>query len=207
MQRMIVCAVAQLGFVAGIGATQDRTAQSASGTGNHMVVAPEELKWQALPTNWADGPPPAGFDLGHTEVAIIQGDPTKEGVSFVFRLRSTPGTQLPPHWHAGDEHVTVISGTWCVGMGERFDANGCRDMGPGSFIFIPKGMRHFAVAKGDVVQVYGIGPFTIHWVRQSLRGTDEPVANSVPNTQPASAHASRELRLGRRASVGASPDS
>ena len=165
MQRMILCALALLGCVAGTGATQDRTAQSASGTGNHMVVAPEELKWQALPTNWADGPPPDGFDLGHTEVAIIQGDPTKGGVAFVFRLRSNLGTQLPPHWHSGDEHVTVISGTWCVGMGERFDANGCRDMGPGSFIFIPKGMRHFAVAKGDVVQVHGIGPFTIHWVR------------------------------------------
>jgi len=162
---MILCAVALLGLVAGVRAEQGQITQNASGADAHMLVTPDELKWQPLPTNWADGPPPAGFDFGYTEVAIIRGDPTKEGVPFVFRLRSTPGTQLPPHWHSGDEQVTVISGTWCVGMGERFDANGCRDMGAGSYIFIPKGMRHFAVAKGDVVQVHGVGPFTIHWVR------------------------------------------
>jgi hypothetical protein len=28
-----------------------------------------------------------------------------------------------------------------------------------------KGMHHFAVAKGDVVQVHGMGPFKIHWVK------------------------------------------
>ena len=32
-------------------------------------------------------------------------------------------------------------------------------------IFIPKGMRHFAVTKGNVVQIHGIGPFKIHWVK------------------------------------------
>ena len=165
MQRMILCAVALLGVVAGARAAQGQTTQNASGADAHMVIAPEELKWQPLPTNWADGPPPAGFDLGHTEVAIIRGDPTKEGVPYVFRLRSTPGTQVPPHWHSGDEQITVISGTWCVGMGEKLDVNACRDMGAGSYIFIPRGMRHFAVAKGNVVQVHGIGPFRIHWVK------------------------------------------
>jgi hypothetical protein len=44
----------------------------------HVMVEPDSLKWQPLPTIWADGPPPAGFTSGHSEVAIIEGDPTKE---------------------------------------------------------------------------------------------------------------------------------
>jgi quercetin dioxygenase-like cupin family protein len=165
MQRIIIVAVVLLVVICRFGAAQSRTTRQAGTPEDHIIIGPEALKWQPLPTNWADGPPPPGFDLGHTEVAIIRGDPIKEGESFVFRLRSTPGTQLPPHWHSGDEQVTVISGTWCVGMGDKFDAKACRDMGAGSYIFIPKGMRHFAVAKGDVVQVHGVGPFTIHWVK------------------------------------------
>jgi len=117
-----------------------------------VITKPSELKY--MPNETGSGP----------DIAVIYGDPTKEGL-YIIRARFKPGVMSKPHTHPTDRHVTVISGTWCVGMGERFDANGCRDMGPGSFIFIPKGMRHFAVAKGDVVQVHGVGPFTIHWVR------------------------------------------
>jgi hypothetical protein len=39
------------------------------------------------------------------EVAIIQGDPTKQGAPFVFRLRSAPGTKIPPHWR---EHTKPL---------------------------------------------------------------------------------------------------
>ena len=132
---------------------------------DHLVVDPGAIKWQSLPPSWADGPPPAGYSLGQSEVAILQGDPTKEGASFVLRIRSTPGTQVPPHWHEIDENITVLSGVWCVGMGDKLDEHACRDMPAGSYIVLPKGMHHFAVAKGDVVQVHGVGPFKIHWVK------------------------------------------
>src|SRR5262245_24346 len=60
----------------------------------HVMVKPENITWQPVPRDWADGPPPPGFTLGQSEIAIIQGDPTKEGAPFVLRIRSTPGTQL-----------------------------------------------------------------------------------------------------------------
>ena len=131
----------------------------------HVMRAAEDVTWQPIPASWADGPPPAGFTLGHSEVAIIEGDPVKEGTPFVIRIRSTPGTPLPPHWHAIDEHITVLSGVFCVGEGDRFDEHACRDMRAGSYIMMPKGVHHFAIAKGDVIQVHGVGPFTIHWVK------------------------------------------
>jgi quercetin dioxygenase-like cupin family protein len=144
---------------------QTKAPKVADALAAHIQVRPDAISWQPVPQNWADGPPPAGFTLGKSEVAIIQGDPTKEGAPFVIRIRSTPGTQLPPHWHDTDENITVLSGVFCVGMGERFDQHACQDMPAGSYIVMPKGMRHFAVAKGDVVQVHGIGPFKIHWVK------------------------------------------
>jgi len=52
-----------------------------------------------------------------------------------------------------------------VGAGDKLDENACRDMPAGSYMVLPKGMHHFAVAKGDVVQVHGVGPFKIYWVR------------------------------------------
>jgi quercetin dioxygenase-like cupin family protein len=131
----------------------------------HVLIDPGAIKWQPLPPSWADGPPPAGYSLGQSEVAIIEGDPTKEGAPFVLRIRSTPGTQVPPHWHEIDENITVLSGVWCVGMGDKLDEHACRDMPAGSYIVLPKGMHHFAIAKGDVVQVHGVGPFRIHWVK------------------------------------------
>ena len=146
------------------GSTNARS-QAAPMVERHVMVAPEEITWQPIPPSWADGPPPPGYTLGHSEVAIIEGDPTKEGMPFVIRIRSTPGTQLPPHWHPIDENITVLSGVFCVGMGDTVDEHACRDMPAGSYIVMPKGMHHFAIAKGDVVQAHGVGPFKIHWVK------------------------------------------
>jgi quercetin dioxygenase-like cupin family protein len=132
----------------------------------HIMVDPGELEWRPLPKEWTEGTPPPGFDpVGRTEVAIVSGDPSREGAPFVIRLRSTPGTRLPVHWHPTDEHITVLSGTWCVGVGDRFDERACTDMPAGSYVFVPKGSRHFAVARGNVVQIHGIGPFRVVFVK------------------------------------------
>ena len=161
--RNLVIAVT-LAAVATAGSTKARS-QAAPMVERHVMVVPEEITWQPIPPSWADGPPPPGYTLGHSEVAIIEGDPTKEGMPFVIRIRSTPGTQLPPHWHPIDENITVLSGVFCVGMGDTVDEHACRDMPAGSYIVMPKGMHHFAIAKGDVVQAHGVGPFKIHWVK------------------------------------------
>ena len=159
--RYLIVAIILLGLGCSVFVRAQTKASKVADAVAHIQVKPDAISWQPVPQSWADGPPPAGFTLGKSEVAIIQGDPTKEGAPFVIRIRSTPGTQLPPHWHDTDENITVLSGVFCVGTGEKFDQHACQDMSAGSYIVMPKGMRHFAVAKGDVVQVHGIGPFRI----------------------------------------------
>src|ERR671910_895717 len=68
-------------------------------------------------TKWQDGPPslPKG-----AQIAILEGDPSKEG-PFVFRVKVPDGYRIPTHTHPKTERVTVIQGTFHIGMGEKFD--------------------------------------------------------------------------------------
>jgi quercetin dioxygenase-like cupin family protein len=53
-------------------------------------------------------------------MAVLQGNPGGTGL-FTVRLRFPNGYRLAPHTHPTDENVTVISGTFLVGMGETAD--------------------------------------------------------------------------------------
>jgi Domain of unknown function (DUF4437) len=117
--------------------------------------------YPATEIQWKDGPPslPAG-----AKFAVMEGDPTKEGL-FTMRLSLPDGFKIPPHWHSKVEHITVISGTFNIGMGEKFDETATKAMPAGTFGFWPPEMRHFAWAKGDtVLQLHGTGPWTITYV-------------------------------------------
>src|SRR5882724_1991229 len=71
------------------------------------VLAPDRLQW---------GKPPPGLPPS-IQAAVLDGDPTQPGW-FIVRLRMPDGTQIRPHWHSKDEHVTVLSGHFGVGMGD-----------------------------------------------------------------------------------------
>ena len=99
------------------------------------------------------------------EHADVSGDPSAEGKPFVLRIRCPDGAKVPPHWHPTDENMTVLEGTFMIGTGEAFDESELTPMDAGSFIFMPKTMRHFALCKRNaVLQVHGIGPFKIIWL-------------------------------------------
>ena len=111
------------------------------------------------------GPAPAALPPG-AEMAVLQGDPSAPGQLFTIRLRLPNGYVLPPHWHPTDENVTVIKGTFLVGLGDVFDRKAMLPpLHRGDFISAPANANHFAQAKGrTVVQVHAIGPFAINYV-------------------------------------------
>jgi hypothetical protein len=121
---------------------------------------PDNLKWR-------DGP--ASLPTG-AKIAVLEGDPTKAG-PFVFRVKVPDGYRIPPHTHPKAERVTVISGTFNIGMGETFDATKCEAMPTGTYGTWPAGMNHFVFTKGEtVVQFHGEGPWTITY----LNPNDDP---------------------------------
>lgn len=118
------------------------------------VHAPADIKWQ-------DGPPslPPG-----AKFAVLEGDPSKEG-PFVFRVKVPDGYKIPPHTHPKAERVTIISGTFNLGMGETFDAKKGQELPAGTYGTWPAGMTHYVWVKGEtVVQFHGDGPWTINYV-------------------------------------------
>jgi quercetin dioxygenase-like cupin family protein len=123
-------------------------------TGDHGFLTKDDMEW-------VDGP--ASLPAG-TKAALLEGNPSKEG-PFTMRLQLPDGFTIQPHWHPGVEHVTVISGTFNLGMGDKFDKTQGRALAAGSFAFMPPGMRHFAWATGEtVVQLHGNGPWQINYV-------------------------------------------
>jgi quercetin dioxygenase-like cupin family protein len=129
-----------------------------------QVTTPEHLSW---------GPAPAILPAG-ARLAVLEGDPSKAG-PFTMRLAMPTGYRIPPHFHQVDEHVTVISGAFQVGMGEVFDEGKLTTLPPGTFGLIPPGMRHFARAdKATVVQLHGVGPWGLTYVNSA----DQPNSTS-----------------------------
>ncbi|HEV8608358.1 MAG TPA: cupin domain-containing protein [Tepidisphaeraceae bacterium] len=123
----------------------------------HEIIRPEQIQWK-------DAPPslPAG-----AKVAILEGDPAKEGY-FAMRVMLPDGYRIPPHFHPGVERVTVISGTFHLGQGEKFDRAAAQALPAGTYSFMQPGMRHFAWAEGPtVLQISTLGPWGITYVNPS----------------------------------------
>ena len=125
------------------------------------LIVPSLAIAQAPALNWGPAPPalPAG-----AKFALLQGDPSQSAI-YTIRLDFPDGYRIAPHFHPTDEHVTVISGTFLVGMGDSLDATKTTALVPGGFITAAANMHHYAIAKGHtVVQVHGMGPFVLTYV-------------------------------------------
>jgi hypothetical protein len=132
----------------------------------HVTVTPENLKW---------GPASPKLPPG-AQVAVLMGNPSQPGLPYVFRAKLPNGYSVPPHWHPMDENVTVISGIFMLGFGERFDKSATRALEAGSYAMLPKAVPHFNVMKGEtILQFHGIGPYEIQYVNPA----DDPSRRST----------------------------
>ena len=127
----------------------------------------------ALPGSIAWGPAPAVLPAG-ARLAVVEGDPAKAG-EFTMRLWMPAGYRIPPHFHPADEHVTVITGAFYVGMGDAFDASKANELPTGAFAALASGVRHFAFTRGEtVIQLHGVGPWGLTYVNPA----DDPRSKS-----------------------------
>jgi catechol 2,3-dioxygenase-like lactoylglutathione lyase family enzyme len=119
------------------------------------------------------GPPP--FLAPGAELAVIEGNPGASSGDYTVRLKMPDGYRIAPHWHPLRENVTVISGTFKVGMGDRFDESKMGTFPAGSFAFLDPDMHHYAMASGPViVQVHGQAPLQFNYVDSN----DDPARKS-----------------------------
>ncbi|MBM3982662.1 MAG: DUF4437 domain-containing protein [Planctomycetes bacterium] len=139
-------------------------ATTGRGLADHPKGAPEPALRKPAELTWQDGPlslPPGA------KFAVLEGDPTKPG-PFVFRVKVPDGYRIPPHTHPKPERVTVVSGTFNLGMGDTFDATKTDALPAGTYGTWPAGMKHFVWVKGEtVVQFHGEGPWVIDYVNRA----------------------------------------
>ena len=110
------------------------------------------------------GPPPPFLAPG-SQLAVLEGDPTASTGDFTIRLKMPDGYKIAPHWHPKRENVTVISGNFKVGMGDKWDDTKMMTFPTGSFAYLDPEMHHYAMASGEVVvQVHGMSPLQFNYV-------------------------------------------
>lgn len=129
-------------------------APSGRAADQHVVLTPDQIKWQPAPPALPKG----------AEIAVLSGDPGKEG-PFVLRAKLPASYRIGPHTHPTAENITVLSGTLNLGEGKAMDPEKMRPVSAGAFFSMPAGMAHYVSAKDEtIIQVSSMGPFAITYV-------------------------------------------
>ena len=140
--------------LAGFAAVSTAAIAAEADTGMHVMASPADVKW---------GPAPPMLPPG-AQIAIVSGDPGKPA-PYTVRLKFPANYDIPAHSHPTDENVTVVSGQFFVGMGDKMDKTAGQGVGPGSFVLAPANMNHFAFTKQETtIFLYGIGPVEFKYV-------------------------------------------
>ncbi|MFZ0821666.1 MAG: cupin domain-containing protein [Candidatus Acidiferrales bacterium] len=155
----LVCAVLAISSLAQTPPAKKSAAPAGSGG-----TMPGTEQWMDIPAAAMVGTP--SVEVGGTlKVAILQGDPMTASRTYTLRLSCTDGAKIAPHWHPTTENVTVMKGTFLIGMGPKWEDASMKEFPVGGFVSAPAQMRHYAQCKGDtIVQVHGVGPFVINFV-------------------------------------------
>ena len=118
-----------------------------------VIMTPAQMQWIDTPAL------PAGM-----KVSVLYGD-LKAAEPIGFRIKIPAGGIVAPHTHPVHERVTVISGAFAMGEGEKFNKEALKEMPVGSVAVFPKGCPMFAFAKEDtVIQVNAEGPWGITYI-------------------------------------------
>jgi len=120
----------------------------------HAMVTPDQIQWQVI------GSLPPG-----AKVAVLEGDPAKAG-DFTFRVELPANYVVPRHTHPTVERVTVLQGTFYLGIGEVFERDKAQALPAGSLAIMDTGVPMFAYTGEEpvVFQVNGTGPWGIDYL-------------------------------------------
>jgi quercetin dioxygenase-like cupin family protein len=111
-----------------------------------IITPPDKIEWKKG---------------ANQDSVYIQGDPTKPGV-YIEMLRWHAGNMSRPHFHSTDRFIYVISGTWWVGTGSKYDPESTYPVTAGSFVVHKANEIHYDGAKDAdcVIYLVGTGPMT-----------------------------------------------
>lgn len=109
---------------------------------------PSQIEWKDTPIG--------------AKIAVVHGDPDKTGF-YIELVKWEPHQMSRPHFHPNDRFITVISGTWWVGTGSKFEPESTVPMPAGSFVTHFAKQIHYDGAKDGetIIEIVGEGPGTV----------------------------------------------
>ena len=130
--------------------------------GSSTVSAAEKNAFTPDSIPWGPAPP---FVQPGAQLAVLEGNPMASSGDYTIRLKMPAGYKIAPHWHPQRENVTVISGTFKVGMGDQFEESNMMSFFAGSFAYLDPSMHHYAMAVDEVVvQIHGQAPVQFNYI-------------------------------------------
>jgi quercetin dioxygenase-like cupin family protein len=146
-----IAALVSFAAAGSLGSAQPRAAHLARPDLDPAYVTyklPSQIQWSGRP--------------GVAETAVLLGDPTKEGL-YIELVKWYPHNNSRPHFHPNDRYITVLSGTWWVGSGRKYDPDSMVAMPAGSYVVDLAKQPHYDGAKDQtaVIEIVGQGPATI----------------------------------------------
>jgi hypothetical protein len=113
------------------------------------IRLPSDIQWK--------GPNTEGL-----EIIPLAGDASKPGI-YVVLAKWYAHHLSRPHFHPNDRFITVLSGTWWVNTGRKYDPDHMKPVPAGSFVTHYANEVHYDGAQdGDVVlEIVGMGPGTL----------------------------------------------
>ena len=111
------------------------------------IRLPENIQWKTSSS-------------GAAEAALV-GDPSKPGL-YVVLTKWTAHHNSHPHFHPNDRFITVVSGTWWVATGRKYDPDRMKPVPTGSFVtHFAKEVHYDGAKDADVIlEIVGMGPET-----------------------------------------------
>jgi hypothetical protein len=121
-----------------------------------IITLPQEFAWTR----------PDGFPDKSVESATLWSKTGDAGLYYVL-IRWYPGYMSAPHWYETDRYSLVVSGTWWVGSGEKFDPDSTVPAPAGSLVRRVARTPHYDGVRKDgtepaVIAICGIGPIAFH---------------------------------------------
>lgn len=108
------------------------------------VTLPDKIQWRKGAGN---------------DTATVQGDPSKPGL-YIQLLKWHPGNMSRPHSHSTERYITVLSGTWWIGTGAKYDPDSTYPVSAGTYVVDHANELHYDGAKDTecVLEIVGMGP-------------------------------------------------
>ncbi len=129
MLRVLAVAGLSVLSMAGLsGAQAEKAAKPAAGK-KAVLRAASEMKWVDVP------------DAKGVQQAVVWGNAQKGAHGSFAKL--TAGTDIPLHTHTAGGRTVVISGTMLEGL----EGQTPKELGPGSYFFIPGNVKHTTACK------------------------------------------------------------